>query len=77
MDNCVMKRIVCINDIETIPIQIKFGYVYYLDLLSLEGYRAGLHNDSSYSHWYGKVYEDENREKYVGLLDLEHFMSED
>lgn len=64
-----MQEIVCINNRVTISNQnqIELGKHYYLEKSSVNGDYEG--------DWYGKIYEDKNKEVYIGHLKLSHFKS--
>ncbi len=61
-----MKLVKCINerDISSLN-KLKKGKIYYLDLLSVDGDFEG--------DWYGKIYEDDKKNEYVGRFKLSHF----
>ncbi len=61
-----MKKVECINerDISSLN-KLRIGKIYYLDLLSIDGDFEG--------DWYGKIYEDDKKNEYVGRFKLSHF----
>lgn len=59
-----LQRVVCIDS----KVYAEAGKTYYLDLLTLNGDYEG--------DWYGDIYEDPKKEKYVGHFKLNHFKSD-
>ncbi len=61
-----MEKVECINERDVSSLNnLKKGKIYYLDLLSIEGDFKG--------DWYGNIYEDDKKNKYVGRFRLSHF----
>ncbi len=61
-----MKKVECINERDiSLLNKVKRGKIYYLDLSSIYGDFEG--------DWYGKVYEDDKKNEYVGRFKLSHF----
>lgn len=62
-----MQEVICINVRNLFQNQIEVGKTYYLETSSVYGDSDG--------DWYGKIYADKDKEKYIGDLKLSHFKS--
>ena len=65
----MLQKVICINERKAVSrqMQIEVGKLYYLDLSTVNGDFEG--------DWYGNVYADETKVKYIGHLKLSHFRS--
>lgn len=60
-----MMKVKCVNERETMISNITIGKCYFLDISTVYGDSEG--------DWFGKIYVDENRSQYIGIINLNHF----